>query len=89
LPEPKHYQAVMLSSTFTDLREHRQRAIESISKLGYMPRVMEHSGAQADLDVVETSLRMVRDAAAAIFDKVLGGDASIDQKAAGQRSETP
>jgi hypothetical protein len=54
----------MLSSTFTDLREHRQRAIEA-SKLGYMPGVMEHSGAQAEADVIDTSLQMVRDAALA------------------------
>jgi hypothetical protein len=38
-----------------------------------MPSVMEHFGAQADLDVLETSLQMVRDAAPAIFDEVLGG----------------
>lgn len=56
----------MLSSTFTDLSEHRQRAIEAISKLHYIPSVMEHSGAQAETDVMDTSLRMVRDAAAYI-----------------------
>jgi tetratricopeptide (TPR) repeat protein len=66
LNQPKDYKAIMLSSTFTDLREHRQRAIEAISKLGYMPRVMEHSGAQAEADVIDTSLAMVRDAAAYI-----------------------
>jgi hypothetical protein len=33
----------MLSSTFTDLSEHRQRAIEAISKLDYMPKVMEYT----------------------------------------------
>ena len=54
----------MLSSTFTDLSEHRKRAIDAISKLGYVPRVMEHSGAQAETDVIDTSLAMVRDAAA-------------------------
>jgi tetratricopeptide (TPR) repeat protein len=56
----------MLSSTFTDLRGHRERAIEAISKLGYVPRVMEHSGAQAEADVIDTSLQMVRDAVAYI-----------------------
>jgi len=64
LDEPKNYRAIMLSSTFTDLRDHRQRAIEAISKLGYMPRVMEHTGARADADVIESSLSMVRDSAA-------------------------
>ena len=64
--QPKDYKAIMLSSTFTDLKEHRQRAIEAISKLGYMPKVMEHSGAQAEANVIYTSLAMVRDAAAYI-----------------------
>lgn len=66
MDQPKDYKAIMLSGTFTDLREHRQRAIEGISKLGYMPRVMEHSGAQAEADVIDTSLAMVRDAVAYI-----------------------
>jgi len=72
----------MLSSTFTDLREHRQRAIEAISKLGYMPRVMEHSGAQADSDVVETSLQMVRDAALAILTGFWGLRIPLTKRAA-------
>jgi tetratricopeptide (TPR) repeat protein len=66
LNEPRNYRAIMLSSTFTDLKEHRQRAIEVIQKLGYFPRVMEYSGAQAEADVIDTSLQMVRDAAAYI-----------------------
>ncbi len=78
--EPKDYKAIMLSSTFTDLKEHRQRAIEVIQKLGYMPRVMEFSGAQAEADVIDTSLRMVRDAAA--YDGVISlkyGQTPTDQ----------
>jgi tetratricopeptide (TPR) repeat protein len=66
LNEPKNYRAIMLSSTFTDLKEHRQKAIEAISKLGYMPRAMEHTGARADADVIESSLNMVRDSTAYI-----------------------
>jgi uncharacterized protein DUF4062/TIR domain-containing protein len=54
----------MLSSTFTDLDEHRQKAIEAIAKYGYMPGVMEFSGARADAGVIETCLQMVRDAEA-------------------------
>ena len=54
----------MLSSTFTDLKEHRQRAIEAIQKAGLHAAVMEHSGAQAAADVIDTSLNMVRDSAA-------------------------
>jgi len=64
LNKPKDYKAIMVSSTFTDLKEHRQQAIEAIQKLGYMPRVMEYSGAQAEADVIDTSLAMVREAAA-------------------------
>jgi Domain of unknown function (DUF4062) len=64
LNEPKNFRAVMLSSTFTDLKEHRQRAIEAISKLGYMPKVMEHSGAGTAADVIESSMNMVRDSVA-------------------------
>lgn len=56
----------MLSSTFTDLKEHRARAIEIISKLHYMPSVMEHSGAEAEADVIDSSLEMVRNATAYI-----------------------
>jgi tetratricopeptide (TPR) repeat protein len=64
LNEPKIFRAIMLSSTFTDLEEHRQKAIEAIAKYDYMPRVMEFSGARVGADVIETSLQMVRDAAA-------------------------
>jgi len=49
---------------FTDLKEHRQRAIEAIDKLGYVAKVMERSGARADVDVIESSLNMVRDSVA-------------------------
>jgi tetratricopeptide (TPR) repeat protein len=64
LNEPKTYRAIMLSSTFTDLEEHRERAIEAISHFGYMPKVMEHTGPRADADVIESSLNMVRDSVA-------------------------
>ena len=61
MSEPKNYKAIMLSSTFTDLKEHRQRAIEAINHLGYVPRVMERTGARAGIDVIGSSLNMVRD----------------------------
>jgi tetratricopeptide (TPR) repeat protein len=64
LNEPKNYRAIMLSSTFTDLKEHRQRAIEAITNLGFMPRGMEYTGARADADVIESSLNLVRDSVA-------------------------
>jgi tetratricopeptide (TPR) repeat protein len=63
LNEPKAYQAIMLSSTFTDLKEHRQRATKAIEKFGYRANVMEYDGARADANVIESSLKMVRDSA--------------------------
>jgi tetratricopeptide (TPR) repeat protein len=66
LNEPKNYQAIMLSSTFTDLKEHRQRAIKAIEKFGYRASVMEYDGARADADVIESSLEMARDSVAYI-----------------------
>lgn len=64
LHEPRNYRAIMLSSTFNDLQGHRQNAIEGISKLGYLPNVMEHKGAHSDGDVIESSMAMVRDSVA-------------------------
>ena len=43
----------MVSSTFTDLKEHRQHAIAAIEKFGFKPNVMEHDGARADADGIE------------------------------------
>ncbi|WP_198172719.1 tetratricopeptide repeat protein [Bradyrhizobium sp. AT1] len=67
MSQPKNYSAIMLSSTFTDLKEHRQNAIDIINRFDLKPKVMEHSGAQADTDVIDTSLKMVRDAAAYVL----------------------
>src|SRR5262249_26066676 len=64
LDEPKSYQAIMVSSTFTDLKDHRQQVIRAIEALGYRANVMEHDGARADADVIESSLQFVRDSAA-------------------------
>jgi len=56
----------MVSSTFTDLKEHRAKVIEAIEKLGFRANVMENSGPQATADVIDTSLKMVRDSSAYI-----------------------
>src|ERR1700733_15011415 len=64
--EPKSYHAVMVSSTFRDLEQHRQCLIEAIHRQDLKSNVMEHVGARADSDVVQSSLAMVRDAAAYI-----------------------
>ncbi len=62
--EPKNYQAIMLSSTFTDLKKHREQVIKAIREFGYKPEVMEDNGARADADVIDSSLQMVRDSVA-------------------------
>jgi tetratricopeptide (TPR) repeat protein len=54
----------MLSSTFTDLQEHRRQVREVIGKLGFKPEDMESHGAHAEGNVIESSLQMVRDSAA-------------------------
>src|SRR3954453_21188896 len=54
----------MLSSTFTDLKEHRRQVREVIGKLGFKPEDMESHGAHAEGNVIESSLQMVRDSAA-------------------------
>jgi|GEM_PF-6698228 hypothetical protein len=62
--EPKTYRAIMVSSTFTDLREHRQQVIRAIETHGFRANVMENDGARADADVIGSSLNFVRDSAA-------------------------
>jgi hypothetical protein len=54
----------MVSSTFTDLKEHRKKVIEAIESSDYLPKVMERDSARADVDVIDSSLKMVRDSAA-------------------------
>jgi tetratricopeptide (TPR) repeat protein len=54
----------MVSSTFEDLKEHRSALIGAISGAGFHAVAMEHDSAKADVDLIESSLRMVRDAAA-------------------------
>ena len=62
--EPKLYCAIMVSSTFTDLEAHRREVIDAIHRFGFHANVMEYSGARSDSDVIDTSLRMVRESAA-------------------------
>jgi hypothetical protein len=64
LNEPKHYRAIMLSSTFTDLKKHREQTIRAIREFGFKLEIMEHSGARADADVIDSSLQTVRDSVA-------------------------
>ncbi|WP_176793407.1 DUF4062 domain-containing protein [Rhodospira trueperi] len=64
---PRQYLGVMVSSTFTDLEEHRAKAIQAIEGRRLYPVAMEVQGATASPnDVLTESLRMIDDAAAYI-----------------------
>ncbi|TLU58728.1 MAG: DUF4062 domain-containing protein [Chlorobium sp.] len=43
--QPRQVPQVMVSSTFTDLKEHRAALIEAINAHGFHPNVMEHDSA--------------------------------------------
>jgi formylglycine-generating enzyme required for sulfatase activity len=60
---PRDFKGVMVSSTFTDLKEHRAALINIIDRSGFKAVVMEHDSAKSDVDVLDSSLRMVGDAA--------------------------
>ena len=64
--DPKTYRGIMVSSTFTDLEEHRRSAIDVIHSLSFRANVMEFDGARADKDVMDSSLELVRHASAYI-----------------------
>jgi hypothetical protein len=63
-PVPRQYPGVMISSTFTDLKEHRAALINAIKGQGLTDVAMENDSAKADVDVIDSSLQMVRDASA-------------------------
>ncbi|HEV7668758.1 MAG TPA: DUF4062 domain-containing protein [Thermoanaerobaculia bacterium] len=63
-PAPRAYQGVMISSTFTDLEQHRQALIRAIKAQGLTDVAMENDSAKSDIDVLDSSLQMVRDSAA-------------------------
>ncbi|ACF44615.1 putative signal transduction protein with Nacht domain [Pelodictyon phaeoclathratiforme BU-1] len=60
---PLDYKGVMVSSTFTDLKEHRAALINIIDGAGFKAVVMEHDSAKSGVDVIDSSLQMVRDSA--------------------------
>ena len=62
--EPVHYKGVMVSSTFTDLEQHRDALIDAINRQDLKPVVMEYDSAKPGVDVLDSSLQMVRDASA-------------------------
>jgi tetratricopeptide (TPR) repeat protein len=63
----QYYPGVMLSSTFEDLKEHRAAMREALLGAGLFPEGMENNTAQAGVDVVESSLKMVRRAKAYVL----------------------
>jgi tetratricopeptide (TPR) repeat protein len=62
--EPVSYKGVMVSSTFTDLVGHRRALIKAINGQQLKPNVMENDSAKPGVDVLDSSLQMVRDASA-------------------------
>ncbi|MCA8994883.1 MAG: DUF4062 domain-containing protein, partial [Planctomycetaceae bacterium] len=63
--KPRSVPQVMVSSTFTDLKEHRAALIDSIHGHKLHANVMENDSARL-VDVIDSSLQMVRDSAAYI-----------------------
>ena len=61
---PRIYLGVMVSSTFTDLKEHRAALIKAIKSQGLTDVAMENDSAKPDGDVLDSSLQKVQDAAA-------------------------
>ena len=64
---PRTYQSIMVSSTFTDLEEHRAKVIEAIQHHRFYANVMEYSGAAIGPDVLDKSLAMVAESAAYVL----------------------
>jgi hypothetical protein len=63
---PRQYPGVMVSSTFTDLKQHRAALMKVIEDQGLYTIAMERDAALADGTVIDSSLRKVRDASAYI-----------------------
>jgi hypothetical protein len=62
---PKLYQGVTISSTFTDLKEHRAALIKSLKANGLTDICMENDAAKY-MDVIDSSIEMVRNGSAYI-----------------------
>lgn len=62
---PKQFLGVTISSTFTDLEDHRAAVVKAIKSHGMTDVAMENDSAKL-LDVIDSSLQMVRDGSAYI-----------------------
>src|ERR1035438_5789703 len=65
-PTPRLIPGVMISSTFTDLKEHRAALVHALKGQGLTDISMENDSAKPGINVIESSLRMVQDASAYI-----------------------
>ena len=63
-PAPRQFLGVMVSSTFSDFRHHRDALIGAISGQGLHPIAMEQDSALPAGTVIDASLQKVRDGAA-------------------------
>lgn len=63
-PSPRQFRGVAVSSTFEDLKEHRDALIDILTGQGLLPLAMEHDSARPGPDVIESSLQKVREGAA-------------------------
>jgi formylglycine-generating enzyme required for sulfatase activity len=61
------FKGVMVSSTFTDLKEHRAALSKIINGAGFKAVAMEDDFSKSDVDVIDSSLRMVQDSSAYIL----------------------
>ena len=57
---------VMVGSTYRDLVEHRQAAVDALLRLGFFPIAMQYDSAKSGKDVIEASLAKVKKARAYI-----------------------
>ena len=65
--KPRSIQQAMVSSTFTDLKEHRAALIRALNEHNLHANAMESDSAKPAGDVIDSSLQMVRDSAAYII----------------------
>jgi Domain of unknown function (DUF4062) len=65
-PVPRQFMGVMVSSTFGDLKQHREALLRVIGGQGLHPVAMEYDSALPAGTVIDSSLQKVRDAAAYI-----------------------
>jgi Domain of unknown function (DUF4062) len=63
---PRPHPGVMVSSTLPDLEQHRAALTRALENQGLYALAMEHDAAQPAGTVIDSSLRMVHEAAAYI-----------------------